>query len=287
MVEIGKYNKLKIVKDLSFGMYLDGGDGIEILLPARYIPKNVKPGDEIEVFIYHDNEGRLIATTDRPLAIAGEFRYMEVASVNDTGAFLKWGIMKDLLIPFSEQKVRMKTGNFYLVYIHVDHITGRIIASAKIDKYLDNTFPHYTPNQEVELLVAEETNLGYKVIINNLHSGLIYRTEIFRHLEKGEKLKGYIKGVREDEKIDVSLTPIGYDKVMNVKERLLETLRIHGGFLKVHDKSDPEEIYALFHCSKKAFKQAVGALYKEKNCTGTNRNKTCPIKTVFLYLNKL
>ena len=213
MLEVGKYNTLKIVKDLDFGVYLDGGNGKEILLPARYVPKNVKPGDEVEVFIYHDNEGRLIATTVHPLATVGEFKFMEVKSVNNTGAFLEWGLMKDLLVPFKEQKMPMREGRWYLVYVHLDHITGRIVASARIDKYLDNVMPEYTFNQEVNLLVADETEIGYKVIINNLHWGLVYYNEVFRRLEKGEELKGYIKEVREDEKIDVSLVPLGYQKI--------------------------------------------------------------------------
>jgi predicted RNA-binding protein (virulence factor B family) len=263
MLEIGKYNTLKIVKDLDFGVYLDGGDGLEILLPARYVPKNVKPGDEVEVFIYHDNEGRLIATTLRPLAIVGEFRFMKVNSVNQTGAFLSWGIMKELLVPFREQKTPMQVGRWYLVYVHLDHITERIVASARIDKYLDNVIPNYVKGQEVDLFVADETDMGYKVIVNNLHWGLVYRNETFRSLEKGELLKGYIKTVREDEKIDVSLTPLGYRKIEGIAGRVLESLKVHNGFLPVHDKSDPEEIYALFSCSKKAFKQAVGSLYKE------------------------
>lgn len=263
-MEIGKYNTLTIVKDLDFGVYLDGGNGLEILLPARYVPKNVKPGVEVEVFVYHDNEGRLIATTDRPYAIAGEFAFMTVKSVNDMGAFLEWGIMKDLLVPFREQKAKMREGGVYLVYVHVDHVTQRIVASAKIDKYLDNVIPEYTPNQEVNLLVAEETEIGYKVIISNLHWGLVYRNEVFRPLETGDRLKGYIKEVREDEKIDVSLTPLGYKKVTSITDRILDSLKGQGGFLPVHDKSDPKQIYALFQCSKKAFKQAIGALYKEK-----------------------
>lgn len=267
MVEVGKYNTLKIVKDLDFGVYLDGGDGLEILLPARYVPTNVKPGDEVEVFIYHDNEGRLIATTARPLAIAGEFQFMEVKSVNETGAFLEWGLMKDLLVPYREQKAEMKAERWYLVYVHVDHVSGRVVASARIDKYLDNTPPAYEYNQQVDLLVADETEIGYKVIINNLHSGLLYHNEVFRPLEKGERLKGYIKNVREDEKIDVSLASQGYGKVEGVAAVVLDALRIHGGFLAVHDKSDPEEIYALFRISKKSFKQAIGALYKQKLIT--------------------
>lgn len=264
MIEIGKYNTLKIVKDLDFGVYLDGGNELEILLPARYVPKNVKPGDEVEVFIYHDNEGRLIATTAKPLALAGEFQFMEVKSVNNTGAFLEWGLMKDLLVPFKEQKMPMREGKWYLVYVHVDHVTNRIVASARIDKYLDNVMPDYSFNQEVDLLVADDTEIGYKVIINNLHWGLVYHNEVFRRLEKGERLKGYIKEVREDEKIDVSLTPLGYQKVGGIAGVILESLKAQGGYIAVHDKSEPEIIYSLFRCSKKAFKQAIGALYKQQ-----------------------
>lgn len=267
MVEIGKYNTLRIIKILSFGAYLDGGDGLEILLPTRYVPQDAKVDDNIEVFIYHDNEGRLIATTAKPLAVAGEFQFMEVKSVNKTGAFLEWGLMKDLLVPFKEQKMPMKEGKWYLVYVHVDHVTKRIVASARIDKYLDNVIPNYTFNQEVDLLVADETEIGYKVIINNTHWGLVYRNEIFQRLEKGDHLKGYIKEVREDEKIDVSLTPLGYQKVEGIANIILESLKAQGGFIAVHDKSDPDLIYSLFRCSKKAFKQAIGSLYKQKLIT--------------------
>lgn len=263
MFEIGKYNTLRIVKELSFGVYLDGGDGKEILLPTRYVPSGAKTGDEVEVFIYHDNEGRLIATTARPLATVGEFKFMEVKSVNSTGAFLNWGIMKDLLVPFKEQKMPMREGRWYLVYVHIDHVTGRIVASARVDKYLDNVVPEYTPNQEVSLLVTDETEIGYKVIINNLHRGLLYYNEVFRRLERGEEVKGYIKCVREDEKIDVSLTPLGYQKIEGLAGIILESLKSQGGFLAVHDKSDPGIIQSLFQCSKKSFKQAVGSLYKQ------------------------
>ena len=267
MVEIGNYNTLKIIKILSFGAYLDGGNGLEILLPTRYVPQDAKIDDTVKVFIYHDNEGRLIATTAKPLAVAGEFQFMEVKSVNKTGAFLEWGLMKDLLVPFKEQKMPMKEGKWYLVYVHVDHVTKRIVASARIDKYLDNTIPDYTFNQEVDLLVADETEIGYKVIINNTHWGLVYRNEIFQRLEKGDHLKGYIKEVREDEKIDVSLTPLGYQKVEGIASIILESLKAQGGFIAVHDKSEPDLIYSLFRCSKKAFKQAIGSLYKQKLIT--------------------
>ncbi|MDH6343483.1 putative RNA-binding protein (virulence factor B family) [Parabacteroides sp. PFB2-12] len=262
--ELGKYNTLTIVKDLDFGVYLDGGDELEILLPARYVPKNVKPGDEVEVFIYHDNEGRLIATTLRPKAIVGEFAFLQVKSVNNIGAFLDWGLMKELLVPFKEQKASMSEGRWYPVYVRVDNITGRIMASARLEKFLDNVPPIYEYNQAVDLLVVDETDLGYRVIINNLHTGMVYHNEVFQQIAKGDRLTGYIKEVREDEKIDVSLTPLGYQKVGGIADTILETLKIQGGFIPLHDKSEPEQIYALFQCSKKAFKQAIGALYKKK-----------------------
>jgi len=280
MVNVGKYNTLKIVKDLDFGVYLDGGDGLEILLPARYVPNDVKPGDDVEVFIYHDNEGRLIATTAKPLAQVGEFQYMEVKSVNEMGAFLEWGLMKDLLVPFREQKLPMREGRWYIVYVYIDDITGRIVASdvyvyidditgrivasERIDKFLNKTAPDYSFNQQVDLLVADETEIGYKVIINNKHWGLIYTDEVFCNIERGEHRKGYIKEVREDKKIDVSLTPLGYQKIEGIAKTIYDALEAKGGYLPVHDKSDPDVIYSLFRCSKKAFKQAIGALYKQQ-----------------------
>ena len=264
MVEIGKYNILKIVKDLDFGVYLDGGNGVEILLPARYVPKNVKPGDEVEVFIYHDNAGRLIATTVKPLAQAGEFQFMEVKSVNSTGAFLEWGLMKDLLVPFKEQKMPMREGKWYLVYVHVDHVTGRIVASARIDKYLDNVIPNYTFNQEVDLLVAEDNEIGYKVIINNTHWGLVYHSEVFQRLEKGDHVKGYIKEVREDEKIDVSLTPLGYQKVEGIAKTILDSLKAQGGYVAVHDKVNLNLFILYFAAAKKHSNRQSGLFTNKK-----------------------
>lgn len=263
-MEIGKYNTLRVVKNVDFGVYLDGGNGMEILLPTRYVPENCQVDDEIEVFIYHDNEGRLIATTVRPVATVGEFAWMKVKEVSDAGAFLEWGIMKDLLVPYREQKMAMQVGRSYIVYVYLDIITKRIVASARIDKFLDNVPPKYDHNKEVDLLVADETEIGYKVIINHLHWGLIYHNEVFRPLIKGEKLKGYIKEVREDEKIDVSLFPLGYEKVDGIARQIFQTLQQNGGYLPVHDKSDADEIYSLFACSKKSFKKAIGALYKQQ-----------------------
>ncbi len=263
MLQIGNYNTLRITKLVSFGVYLDGGDGKEILLPTRYVPKDAKVDDEVQVFIYHDNEGRLIATTLHPKAVVGEFAFMRVKSVNSTGAFLDWGLMKDLLVPFKEQKMAMREGKWYLVYVHLDHLTGRIVASARVEKFLGNVPPEYESNQEVDLLVADDTEIGYKVIVNDLHWGMIYHNQVFQRLEKGERLKGYVKGVREDDKLDISLQPLGYQRVDGISQRILEALQMKDGYLPVHDKSDPEEIYSLFRCSKKAFKQAIGSLYKQ------------------------
>lgn len=263
MLNIGNYNTLKIIKILSFGAYLDGGEGKEILLPTRYVPNGAQVGDEVEVFIYHDNEGRLIATTLHPNAVVGEFAFMQVKSVNTTGAFLDWGLMKDLLVPYKEQKLTMREGKWYLVYVRLDHVTGRVMASARIEKFLNNIPPKYEFNQEVSLLVADDTEIGYKVIVNNLHWGMVYHNQVFQRLEKGEHLKGYVKEIREDDKLDISLTPLGYQKVDGIAQTILQALQMQNGFLPVHDKSDPEVIYSLFRCSKKAFKQAIGALYRQ------------------------
>ncbi|MDR1524243.1 MAG: GntR family transcriptional regulator [Tannerella sp.] len=264
VLDIGKYNKLKVVKFVDFGLYLDGGEGREILLPKRYVPENVKEGDELEVFIYKDNEDRLIATTEHPYGTVGEFQLMKVKEVSKAGAFLEWGIMKDLLVPFREQKTAMKPGEYYLVYIYADFITKRIVASTRIDKFLDNTPPDYERNREVDLIIAGETDLGYKAIINNSHWGLLYHNEIFRKLSTGERCKGYIKEVREDDKIDVSLYPAGYSRIDGIAQQIVAALERNGGSLPVSDKSDADEIYSLFSCSKKSFKMAIGALYKKK-----------------------
>ena len=263
MLNIGNYNTLRITKILSFGAYLDGGEGKEILLPTRYVPDGAQVGDEVKVFIYHDNEGRLIATTLHPNAVVGEFAFMQVKSVNTTGAFLDWGLMKDLLVPYKEQKLTMREGKWYLVYVRLDHVTGRVMASARIEKFLNNIPPKYEFNQEVSLLVADDTEIGYKVIVNNLHWGMVYHNQVFQRLEKGEHLKGYVKEIREDDKLDISLTPLGYQKVDGIAQTILQALQMQNGFLPVHDKSDPEVIYSLFRCSKKAFKQAIGALYRQ------------------------
>lgn len=264
MIEIGKYNTLRVVKVVDFGVYLDGEERGEILLPNEYVPRDCFPEDYLKVFIYFDSEDRIIATTEVPHIQTGEFAWMKVVSTSPVGAFLDWGLRKDLLVPFREQRERMTEGKSYLVYAYVDEATDRIVATAKIEKHLDNVPVDYKPGQEVDVLIARKSDLGYSVIINNLHWGVIYKNEIFQPLKPGQKLKGYIKEVRKDEKIDVVLQKQGYDRIGEVVNKILEKLEDNGGVLDVSDKSAPEIIYNLFGCSKKDYKKAIGALFREK-----------------------
>ena len=267
MAEIGKYNSLRVIKEVDFGVYLDGGKEGEILMPIRYVPANCQVGDFVDVFLYLDSEDRPIATTETPFAQVGEFAMLRVQSVNKIGTFLDWGIMKDLLVPFREQKVTMTEGRSYLVYIYVDEESKRIVASAKLGKFLDKSVPEYTIGQEVELVIESETDLGYKAIINNSHWGILYENEVFEQLAKGLKIKGFIKKIRPDNKIDLSLHPLGYEKVDPLTLMILDELKKEGGFIAVSDKSEAEEVYRVFGISKKSFKQAIGALYKRRMIT--------------------
>ena len=267
MIQLGKYCTLKVVKELDFGMYLDGGEEYgEILLPTKYIPKGTKIGDEIEVFLYLDSEDRIIATTLRPFAQAGEFAYLQVASVNRVGAFLDWGLPKDLLVPFREQRSEMKQGYKYIVYIYADVESRRLVASAKLNKFLDNTPVEYEYNQEVDLLVTQKTDLGWKVIVNSRHSGMIYDNEIFVPIQKGDRIKGYVKHIRSDEKLDITLQKTGYDvdAMDALAKEIFEKLKASGGIIPLSDKSSAEEIAEIFGCSKKSYKKAIGSLYKSK-----------------------
>jgi len=267
VVNIGKYNTLRVIKEVDFGVYLDGEQEGEILMPVRYVPKNCKVGDSVDVFLYLDSEDRPVATTEKPYAQVGEFAMLRVKSVNKIGTFLDWGIMKDLLVPFREQKVTMEEERSYLVYIYVDAESKRIVASAKLNKFLNKTVPEYTVGQQVDLVVESETDLGFKAIINNSHWGILYENEVFEQLDKGLKIKGYIKKIRTDDKIDLSLQPIGYDKVDPISQMILDQLNGVGGFIAVSDKSDAEQVYRVFGISKKSFKQAIGALYKKRLIT--------------------
>jgi len=263
-VEIGKVNKLKVLRIVTIGVYLDGETIGDVLMPKRYVPYGTKEGDQLDAFVYLDSEDRLIATTETPYAMVGDFAYLKVVSVSGFGAFLDWGLMKDLLVPFREQKEKMEKDKSYLVYIYFDDETGRIVASAKIDRFLDNVSPDYEPGQEVDLIIASRTELGYKAVINELHSGVLYYNQVFRQLKQGMKVKGYIAKVREDEKIDLLLERPGYEKMDDLSEQVLAVLRENGGFMNVSDKSSPHDIEMYFQMSKKNFKKSLGALYKKR-----------------------
>jgi len=264
MAELGKYCELVVVKELDFGVYLDGGELGEILLPIRQVPPKTVPGDTLEVFLYKDSEDRLIATTREPYATVGEFAVLQVVEVNKTGAWLDWGLDKHLLAPFREQKQDMEEGKSYLVYIYLDHESQRLAASSKLIKFLDNVPPEYEIGQEVDLLISNKSDIGYTAVINNLHSGLLYENEVFQKIKRGQRLKGYIKKVRDDDKIDLMLQKIGYDKIDEIAENILSKIGQEGGVLPIGDKSSPELIYKTFEISKKDFKKGIGKLYKDK-----------------------
>lgn len=267
MPAIGKYNSLEVIKTLDFGVYLDGKELGEILVPLRYVPEGTEIGDELDCFLYYDSEDRIIATTEKPAAQVDEFAFLQVVSASDIGAFLDWGLPKDLLVPFREQKEKMQEGRFYMVKILLDHKTNRIYASAKIDKYLDNEPPQYEYEQLVKLQIISKTDLGYKAIINNAHTGVLYYNEVFRPLKSGDRLKGYIKNIREDGKIDLMLNKPGYETIEDIAGFILYRLEKNNGVMEIGDNTDAEIIYNTLGISKKSFKKAVGLLYKQKKIT--------------------
>jgi predicted RNA-binding protein (virulence factor B family) len=264
MVAVGKFNKLKVVKKVDFGLYLDGEEHGEILLPLRYVPEDAEIDEFIDVFIYLDSEDRIIATTIKPFAQVDEVAFLKVISVNSIGAFLDWGLMKDLLVPFREQQKTMEVGKYYLVFVYLDTDSKRIVASAKLDKFLDNVPPDYEVGEEVDLIIANQTDLGYNAVINHTHWGMIYSSDVFHPLAKGLRIKGYIKKVREDDKLDLSIQKPGYDRIEDISGMLLRKLNENNGFLKITDKTNPEYIHMKLGISKKVFKMAVGALYKAR-----------------------
>jgi predicted RNA-binding protein (virulence factor B family) len=275
-IKLGDYNNLTVVKTATrdnphafggsetFGIYLDGGDEGDILMPQKYVPEGVKVGDTITCFVYLDQDERLVATTEKPLAKVGDFAWLKCTWVNEFGAFLDWGVMKDVLCPFSEQKKKMEIGDSYLVYLHIDSESYRIVATAKVEHFLDNGMPPYHRGQEVQLLVWQKTPLGFKVIVGNRFQGLIYDDQIFQAVHSGDRLTGYILQVREDGKIDVSLQPTGRKQTKDFAETLLEWLKDHGGHCPLGDKSDAEDIRRQFQVSKKVYKRAIGDLYKRR-----------------------
>ncbi len=264
MLKIGNYNTLPVVKIVDFGVYLDGGEGREILLPRRYVGRLPEVGDKLDVFVYTDSEDRLIATTEHPVATVGEFAYMQVTQVNRVGAFLDWGLSgKNLLVPFREQRSAMRDGGIYLVYVYLDDVTGRVAASAKVDKFLGNVIADYKRGDKVDALIIEHNETGYKAIVDNLHNGLFYNSDIYSPLVLEQHIEASVKNVRPDGKID--LVP-----VRNMLERTDEIARLimkkieADGVLRVTDKSSPEEIRERFGCSKKDYKKAIGSLYRKR-----------------------
>lgn len=268
MIKIGQYNDLKVNRFIDFGLYLGDDEENEVLLPKRYMSGREKEGDTLHVFVYNDSENRPVATTEEPCAVVGDFALMRVNQVNKVGAFLDWGLSnKELLVPFREQRVSMLAGRSYIVYIYIDDNTKRVVASAKLDKFLGNTMPQYYHRQKVDLLVVQRTELGYKVIIDNLHWGLLYSNEIYGDINVGDRRMGFIKQVRDDGKIDVTLEKIEKLRVDDLTDVILDYLKAHDGKMALSDKSDPQEILRTFNCSKKDFKKALGNLYKQKLVT--------------------
>jgi len=263
MVQVGRFNTLKVVKQVDFGFYLDGGQD-EILLPTRFVPPGLKDGDDLEVFIYHDSESRLIATTQHPLGVVGDIVMLKVVSTTQQGAFLDWGLMKDIFVPLSQQDERMQEGESYLVMIYLDEQTGRVAATQKFARFIKNEELTVKELDPVEMIVFQKTDLGYKVIINNKHMGVLHYSEVFRELQYGENVKGFIKKILPENKIDVVLGERGYKKAENERDRILQLLEENNGYLPYNDKSAPEDIYKFFGISKKTFKMTVGGLYKER-----------------------
>ncbi|MBM3440189.1 MAG: RNA-binding protein [Bacteroidetes bacterium] len=263
MITAGNYHRLKVVRMKDAGAYLDDG-ATGILLPRRFVPRGTKVGDELTVFVYHDSDDRLIATTQHPKAVVGDIALLQVVATTPHGAFLDWGLMKDLFVPHSKQIAPMRKGGEYLVHLYVDEQTGRVAASQYLEHLLSNDALTVKEKDEVDLIVYRETELGWMVTINQKHKGLLYASDVFQPLRVGDRLKGYIKQIREDGKIDVAPGIAGYARIDAESEKVLRLLEEHNGYLPYHDRSDPEAIYDFFGMSKKAFKMTIGKLYKQR-----------------------
>ncbi|SDH01898.1 hypothetical protein SAMN04487996_12721 [Dyadobacter soli] len=263
MLFIGKYNYLTIERVTSVGMFLSDVEGEEVLLPNQYITDDMQVGDQIKVFVYLDSEDRPVATTQTPKIIRNEFAFLEVKDVSEYGAFLDWGLIKDLFVPFREQPKPMEIGEWHVVFLYLDQKSQRLLASAKIDKFLESDRLTVAEGDEVDLLVWQKTDLGYNVVVNQYHKGLIYANEVFQPLQIGDSLKGYVKKIREENKLDISLQKTGYEVVEPVAKQILEEIEKGKGFLNLSDNSSPEDIYNRLKISKKVFKKAIGGLYKQ------------------------
>lgn len=264
MIEIGRYNKLMILQRTDFGLYLDGEEHDKILIPKRYVEKEYALGDFIEAFVYFDSEDRIIATTETPLVQVGEFAALKAVSVTNVGAFMDWGLMKDLFVPFKEQIVPIVEGETYVVSPYYDKESNRLAGTTRLGKFLSQEIPKYELEEEVELLVCDETEIGYRVVVEMKFWGLLYKNEVFKEIKAGDIVKGFVKKIRDDFKIDVSLQKGGFEKVDLLEEQILNKLKESNGYLPLNDKSPSEEIYSTFETSKKTFKKSIGALYKKK-----------------------
>ena len=266
-VKVGEFNLLRVDRKVDFGFYMDDGEE-GILLPKRFVPSGLQVGDTISVFVYHDSDNRLIATTQEPLAVVGDIAALKVISVTRQGAFLDWGLMKDLFVPVSQQLSTMRIGGKYLVKLYIDAQTGRVAATEKIDKQISNDQLTVKEGDKVKVQVYRESELGYVVIVNGVHQGLVYKNEVFTHLHIGQYIdEAFVKKIREDNKLDIGIGKQGVEKLDDDQVKLIQLLKLHKGFLPYHDKSSPEDIYAFFGISKKAFKMNVGILYKAKKIT--------------------
>lgn len=263
MLALGKTNRLTVKKQVKFGFYLDGLSWGEILLPNNVTPAGLEIGSEIDVFLYLDSEDQLIATTERPKIKVGEIAQLDVVATTKVGAFVNWGLKKDLLVPFSEQQIPLKEGQKYLLYCYVDN-SNRIVASSKLDRHIHKTPAHYNAGDKVNIIISEQTDIGYKAVVNNQHWGVLYKSEVFKPLRRGERMSAFIVKVRDDGKIDLRLNASTFKQALELTEQVLRKLEQNGGKLALTDKSSPELIYAAFGVSKKAYKQAIGSLYKEK-----------------------
>ena len=264
VVKLGRWNQLTVMRRSDYGMFLDGGRWGSILMPRQYVPQGCRPGDVVEVFVYLDQSERLVATTETPLAEVGDFAFLRVAWVNQYGAFLDWGLMKDLFVPFREQKMRMEQNRRYMVHVHVDPESRRIVASAKVEHYLDKGIPPYRRGDAVRVLVWQKTDLGLKAIVENRYAGLFYDDELFSEIRAGDHVTAYVKNVRPDGKIDLSMRREGQQGVDDFAEVLFNRLKEAGGFLPYTDNTEAATLAAVFGVSKKTFKRAVGHLYKQR-----------------------
>jgi len=262
-IKVGEYNTLEVARAFDFGLYLGEGKDV-VLLPKRYVPPGVQPGDTLNVFVYHDSENRLIATTQQPLGIVGDIVLLRVVSITPQGAFMDWGLMKDLFVPKSKQLIGMRLGGDYLVKIYLDEQTGRVAATEKFESLLSNEQLTVKEQEPVDLIVYRRTDIGYVVIINNQHTGVLHFNDIFSEIRVGDRLKGYIKNIRENNKIDVGVGKIGYQRVEDEAGKVMRLLEENNGYLPYNDKSSPEDIYAFFGMSKKTFKMTTGNLYKNR-----------------------